>query len=75
MIWEAGLTTKQREVELHGDFRCGGTGVLSCNFLLVVVFLFVDSERALLVTGYGTPWVLFGVPRSSFFKVVNRHWV
>jgi hypothetical protein len=44
----------------------GGLGELSCEsffpFLLrLVASLLVDSEKALLLAGYGTLWVAFGV--------------
>jgi hypothetical protein len=43
-----------------------GLGVLSCElffpfFPWLVASPFVDSERALLLTGYRTQWVFFGV--------------
>jgi hypothetical protein len=46
----------------HRNFRDGGSGVLSCKlffpfFLLYIASLFVD----LILTGYGTLWVPFGV--------------
>jgi hypothetical protein len=49
-------------------------GVLSCElffpvFLWLVISLFVDSETALFLTGYGILWVPFGVLYSSFFGV------
>jgi hypothetical protein len=31
------------------------------SFFLWLVYLFADSERALLLTGYGTLWLPFGV--------------
>jgi hypothetical protein len=63
MCWRAGYTTKCTGVESCGDFRGGGLTVLSCKsfFPRLVASLFVDSERALLLAGYGTPWVPFGV--------------
>jgi hypothetical protein len=36
-----------------------------------VVSLFVDLERVLLLAGYGTLWVIFGVLWSSFFRIVT----
>jgi hypothetical protein len=55
----AGLTTEEWSLELCGNFRGRGSGVLSCKlffsfFLQLVVSVFVDSERALFLTGYGT---------------------
>jgi hypothetical protein len=54
----------------------GELGVLSCKsffpfFPWLVASLFVDLERALFLAGYGTPSVPFGVPSSSFFRVVS----
>jgi hypothetical protein len=54
------------EPELCGDFRGRRSGVLSCElffpfFPWLVVSLFADSERALLLIGYRTLWVPFGV--------------
>jgi hypothetical protein len=59
-------------VELCGNFRGSGLGVLSCSsfftfFLRLVVSLFADSERVLFLIGYGTPWVLFWVCLISLF--------
>jgi hypothetical protein len=54
--------------------------MLSCKlffpfFLWLVASLFVDSEKALLLTGYGTPWVPFGGPLIFlFFRVVSCCW-
>jgi hypothetical protein len=48
--------------------------VLSCEsfflfFSWLVASLCMDSERPLLLTGYGILWVSFGVPWCSFFRV------
>jgi hypothetical protein len=54
-----------------------GAGIRSGNesfFLCLVASLFADSERALLLTGYGTLWVPFEILLSSFFRVVSHHW-
>jgi hypothetical protein len=40
----------------------------------LVAFLFKDLEMALLVTDYRTPWLPFGVPSFSLFRVVNSFW-
>jgi hypothetical protein len=66
---EAGLTTKcakEWSLELCRNFRGRESEVLSCElfvpfFTWLVAGLFVDSERALLLTDYGTLWVTSGV--------------
>jgi hypothetical protein len=77
VCWEAGLTTKRRIMEICKDFRCGGSGVLRCKlffplFLWLVAFVFMDSERALLLSGYGILWVSFGFPDLP--SVVSHCW-
>jgi hypothetical protein len=62
-------------LELCGDFSGRGSGVLSCEsffpfFPWLVASLVVNSDRDLLLAGYGTPWVPFGFFWSSFFKIV-----
>jgi hypothetical protein len=42
--------------------------------LPMILLLLVDLEKALFLAGYGTLWVPFGAPWSSFFRVVSRHW-
>jgi hypothetical protein len=51
---------------MTGDFRGRGLGLLSCRlfflfFLWLDVSILADLEKALLLAGYGTPWVPFGV--------------
>jgi hypothetical protein len=47
--------------------------VLSCEsffpfFLWLITSLVADSDRALLLSGYGTPWVLLGGPLIFLFS-------
>jgi hypothetical protein len=76
MCWEIGLTTKCREMELHGDFRGWGLKMLSWkSFFLIFLFpasLFVcDFREGFASSWYGTWWVSFVVPWSSFSRVVT----
>jgi hypothetical protein len=74
VLLEVGLTTEHTEkwsLESQGNFRGRGSGVLSCElfflfFPWLIASLFVDSERVLLLTGYGTLWCLFGSPDLPF---------
>jgi hypothetical protein len=63
---EALLTTEQWSLEMCCDFRGWGSGLLSCEsffpfFQWLVVSPFADLVKVLLFTGYGTPWMPFGV--------------
>jgi hypothetical protein len=60
--------------------KCAGKQDLSSSesffsfFLWLVAFVFVDSEKALLLTGYGTLCLPSLSLQSSFFKIVNHCW-
>jgi hypothetical protein len=62
-----------RWLQGHG-IRCVELQVFFSFFPWLVASLFMDSERVLLLTVYGTPWVPFGIFWSSFFRVVNHCW-
>jgi hypothetical protein len=67
------------QAQKHRYFRAGGSVVFSCTsfftfFTWLVAPVFVDLEGALVLTGYGTPLVSFGVPQSSFFRIISHHW-
>jgi hypothetical protein len=71
---EAGLATQQApsngawsHTETSGQ-EIGSVELQVIVFILpwLVTSLFVDSERALFLAGYGTRWVHFGLPGSMF---------
>jgi hypothetical protein len=73
LFQEAGLTTERPSNGAWRHMKTSGVGmgVLSCEqffpfFPWLVASPFEDLESALLLTDYGTPWVPFGVPSSSF---------
>jgi hypothetical protein len=71
VYWEIGVTTKHSEkwsLELHRNFRGMGSAVLSCELFFpgLVASLFVDLERALLLTGYGPYGCLLGSSDPPF---------